>query len=74
MPRALERGITDIAWFHNLGVNALEAAERLVDLDAGDFVGRDALLAAREAGIKRRTVGLRSGPTSCCPAPTAPGS
>lgn len=59
VPRALERGITDIAWFHNLGVNALEAAERLVDLDAGDFVGRDALRAAREAGIARRTVGLR---------------
>ncbi len=59
VPRALERGITDIAWFHNLGVNALEAAERLVDLDAGDFIGRDALLAARDAGIRRRTVGLR---------------
>jgi aminomethyltransferase len=59
VPRALERGITDIAWFHNLGVNALEAADRLVDLDAGDFVGRDALLAVREAGIQRRTVGLK---------------
>jgi aminomethyltransferase len=59
VPRALERGITDIAWFHNLGVNALEAAERLVDLDAGEFVGRDALLAARQAGIRRRTVGLK---------------
>jgi aminomethyltransferase len=59
VPRALERGITDIAWFHNLGMNALEAAERLVDLDAGEFVGRGALLEAREAGIKRRTIGLK---------------
>ena len=58
VPRALERGITDIAWFHNLGVNALEAAERLVDLDAGEFVGRSALLAAR-AG--RASSGARSG-------------
>jgi aminomethyltransferase len=58
VPRALERGITDIAWFHNLGVNALEASERLVDLDAGDFVGRDALLEVRQQGVARRTVGL----------------
>jgi glycine cleavage system aminomethyltransferase T len=58
VPRALERGISDIAWFHNLGVNALEAAERLVDLDGGDFIGRDALRAVRDAGIQRHTVGF----------------
>ena len=56
VPRALERGITDIAWFHNLGVNALEAAERLVDLDAGEFVGRERAARRRAtAGIRRRT-------------------
>jgi glycine cleavage system aminomethyltransferase T len=58
VPRALERGITDTALQHGQGANALELAERLVDLDAGPFVGRDALLAVRAAGIARRTVGL----------------
>ncbi len=58
VPRALERGITDIAWFHNLGVNALEAAPRLVDLDADAFIGRDALLRVAAGGVRRATVGL----------------
>jgi aminomethyltransferase len=56
--RALERGITDTAWFHNLGANALEVAPRVVHLDAGDFVGRDALRAIRDRGVARATVGL----------------
>ncbi len=61
VPRALERGITDTAWFHNLGANALEVAPRLVELDAGDFVGRQALRAIRDAGPGRATVGLIGG-------------
>ncbi len=41
-------------------VSALEAGLAwVVKLDKGDFVGRDALLAQKEAGIPRATVGLR---------------
>jgi aminomethyltransferase len=58
VPRALERGITDTAFFHGQGANALELAERLVDFGGGPFVGRDALEAVRATGIARRTVGL----------------
>jgi aminomethyltransferase len=58
VPRALERGITDIALHHGQGANGLEVSERLVDVDAAPFIGRDALLAVRAAGVARRAVGL----------------
>ena len=42
------------------GVSALEAGLGwVVKLEKGDFVGRDALLAQRAAGLTRATVGLR---------------
>jgi len=57
--RAVEKNVTDTAYFTNSGMNPFEAGgEHLVNLDRGDFVGRDALLAIRDAGVQRRTVGL----------------
>jgi len=57
--RAVEKNVTDTAYFTNSGMNPFEAGgEHLVNLDKGDFVGRDALLAIRDAGVQRRTVGL----------------
>jgi glycine cleavage system aminomethyltransferase T len=59
LSRALEQGITDTHYAVNSGMNPFEAgAGRVVDLDAGPFVGRDALVAARRAGIERHTLGL----------------
>lgn len=59
VPRAVEHGISDTAWFHNQGLNALELADgRLADLDAGPFIGRDALRAIRSSGPQRTTTGL----------------
>ncbi len=41
-------------------INPLEAGLRwVVKLKKGDFIGRDALAAAREVGISRRTVGFK---------------
>lgn len=41
-------------------INPLEAGLRwVVKLKKGDFIGRDALVAAREAGVDRRTVGFK---------------
>jgi aminomethyltransferase len=41
-------------------INPLEAGlSWAVKLDKDDFIGRDALVAAKEAGIKRRTVGFK---------------
>jgi aminomethyltransferase len=41
-------------------INPLEAGLRwVVKLKKGDFIGRDALVAAREEGIKRTTVGFK---------------
>ncbi len=41
-------------------ISPLEAGlERFVKFDKGDFVGRDALLAQKEAGLKRRIVTLK---------------
>jgi aminomethyltransferase len=61
--RAVEGGITDTTWATGMGANALELdGGRLVDLDAGDFVGRDALRRLRDAGGPRRTTaGLAGG-------------
>ncbi len=58
--RAVECGIRDTTWATGMGVNALELDDgRLVDLDAGPFIGREALRAIRDAGgPARRTVGL----------------
>jgi aminomethyltransferase len=41
-------------------INPLEAGLRwVVKLNKGNFIGREALVAAREAGVKRRTVGFK---------------
>jgi glycine cleavage system T protein (aminomethyltransferase) len=41
-------------------INPLEAGLRwVVKFNKGDFIGRDALVAAREAGVTRRTVGFK---------------
>ena len=57
--RAVERGVTDTSYATNSDMNPLEAGgEHLIDLDAADFIGRDALLRVREAGPSRHTVGL----------------
>ena len=60
LPKALEHGISDTAYYTNGGLNALEfGRDNLVELD-GDapFMGRDALRAIRAAGVQRRIVGL----------------
>jgi aminomethyltransferase len=59
LPKALESGISDTAYYTNLDLNALEfGRDAMVDLDAGPFIGRDALLEVRRAGVTRRMVGL----------------
>ncbi len=57
--RAVEKGVTDTAYYSNSGQNPYEAGHgRLVNLDKGDFVGRNALRKIAEEGPKRKTVGL----------------
>jgi glycine cleavage system aminomethyltransferase T/ketosteroid isomerase-like protein len=57
--RAVEKGVTDTAYHSNSGMNPYEAGHgRLVDLDKGEFVGRDALARIAAEGPKRKTVGL----------------
>lgn len=57
--RAVEKGVTDTAYHSNSGMNPYEAGHgRLVDLDKGDFIGRDALARIAADGAKRKTVGL----------------
>jgi aminomethyltransferase len=57
--RAVEQGITDTQYRMNCGMNPIEAGiGHMLDLDGADFVGRDALLAVRREGARRRTVGL----------------
>jgi aminomethyltransferase len=59
LPKALEAGISDTAYYTNDGLNALEfGRDTLVDLDGAPFMGRDALRAIRDAGVARRVVGL----------------
>ena len=57
--RAVEQGITDTQYRMNSNMTALEAGlEPLLALDGADFMGRDALVAERARGSRRRTVGL----------------
>jgi aminomethyltransferase len=57
--RAVEQGITDTQYRTNSHMNPFEAGlGALVDLDGAPFVGRDALLAVRERGPRRKSVGL----------------
>jgi glycine cleavage system aminomethyltransferase T len=65
--KAVEAGITDTSYATNQSLNPLELwQDYLVDLDDGPFIGRDALINIREAGIKRKQVGLL-GPTKRIP-------
>ena len=59
--RAVESGLTDTNLATGMGINAIEANPRLVDLDGADFIGRDALRAIAQRGPERRQVG-RLGP------------
>jgi len=58
--RAIERGVTDINYYNNSGMNALEDLDgKLVDLDgSADFIGKDALRRIRDQGVARQSVGL----------------
>jgi aminomethyltransferase len=57
--RAVEKGVTDTAYHTNSGMNPYEAGHgRLVNLDKGDFIGREALSKVEKEGAKRKTVGL----------------
>lgn len=60
LPRAIERGVTDINYYNNSGMNALEdLGAKFVDLDGkGDFIGREALRKIRDRGVQRQSVGL----------------
>ncbi len=57
--RAVEKGVTDTAYYSGSGMNPYEAGHgRLVDLDKGDFIGREALRRIACEGARRKTVGL----------------
>ena len=57
--RAVEKGVTDTAYYTNSGMNPYEAGhERLVDLDKGEFIGCNALRKIAAEGPRRKTVGL----------------
>jgi aminomethyltransferase len=57
--RAVEQGITDTQYRMNSHMTALEAGlEPMLALDGADFMGRDALVAERARGVRRRTIGL----------------
>jgi glycine cleavage system aminomethyltransferase T len=57
--RAVEQGITDTQYRMNSHMTALEAGlEPLLQLDGADFMGREALVAERARGPRRRTIGL----------------
>ncbi len=61
--RRVEAGILGYGSDINLGINPFEAGmERLLDLDSDRiFIGKEALCAIREAGVKRRIVGIELG-------------
>ena len=64
-----ERGVTDFRYGDRLGLNPFEARlERAVNLDAGPFVGKEALLRVQELGPVRKLVGVRFGPDADLPA------
>lgn len=57
--RAVEVGVTDTAYYSNSGMNPFEAGHgRLVDLEKGEFIGREALRKVAAEGARRKTVGL----------------
>jgi glycine cleavage system aminomethyltransferase T len=57
--KAVESGITDTSLATNQSLNPLEIWQDYgVDFDAGPFIGREALLAIRDAGPTRKQVGL----------------
>lgn len=58
--RAVERGVTDMNYHMNSGMNAFEdLGGKFVNLEAqGDFIGRSALENIQAEGIKRHSVGL----------------
>ena len=58
--RAVERGVTDINYYMNSDMNALEdMGAKLVDIQTqADFIGKGALQAIAAAGVKRHSVGL----------------
>jgi glycine cleavage system aminomethyltransferase T/ketosteroid isomerase-like protein len=57
--RAVEKGVTDTAYYSNSGMNPYEAGHgRLVSLDKGEFIGSKALRKIAAEGAKRKTIGL----------------
>jgi len=51
--------VTDTAYYSNSDMNPFEAGHgRLVDLDKGEFIGREALAKIKAEGPKRKTIGL----------------
>ena len=60
MHRAIERGVTDIGYYMNSEMNALEdLSNKFVHLDSdNDFIGKEALLKIRDNGVQRKGVGL----------------
>ncbi len=57
--RAVEKNVTDTAYYSNSEMNPYEAGhDRLVDLDKGKFIGSEALRRIAKDGAKRKTVGL----------------
>jgi glycine cleavage system aminomethyltransferase T/ketosteroid isomerase-like protein len=58
--RAIERGVTDINYYNNSGMNALEdLGAKFVNLDGKeDFIGKGALRKIRDQGVARQSVGL----------------
>lgn len=55
-----ERGVTDFTYGGGLGLNPFELRlARAVDLDAGPFVGKEALQRIVQDGVRRKLVGLR---------------
>ena len=57
--RRIEGGVLDFGSDMTPAENPLEMGmERLVDFDKGDFIGRDALLQIRDAGVTRKVTGV----------------
>jgi aminomethyltransferase len=58
--RAIERGVTDINYYNNSGMNALEdMGSGFVNLDReANFIGKEALRKIKARGVSRKSVGL----------------